>query len=121
MNAGGGLAGLVEPEAGGVVRLVRSQCGGGVELRDEALANDWEGLIVKDPASRYLSGRRHPGWRKLKFVRRQEFVVGGVDRGPVVAPRVRRAAGGLLSRPPARRRPADLRGARRVRVQRGGP
>ena len=77
----GRLAGLVEPEAGGVVRLVRSQCGGGVELRDEALANDWEGLIVKDPASRYLSGRRHPGWRKLKFVRRQEFVVGGWTEG----------------------------------------
>ena len=70
-----------------MVRLVRSQCGGGVELRDEALANDWEGLIVKDPASRYLSGRRHPGWRKLKFVRRRSsWSAGGPRAG-------RRAAG----------------------------
>ena len=75
------LAERIEPGVGGVVRVVPSQCGGGVDLRDEALANDWEGLIAKDPASRYLSGRRHPAWRKLKFVRRQEFVVGGWTEG----------------------------------------
>ncbi len=75
------LAKRIEPDVGGVVRVVPSQCGGGVDLRDEALANDWEGLIAKDPASRYLCGRRHPAWRKLKFVRRQEFVVGGWTEG----------------------------------------
>ncbi len=71
----------VDPEARGAVRLVPSQHGGGADLHGEALAGDWEGLIVKDPASRYLSGRRHPAWRKLKFVRRQEFVVGGWTEG----------------------------------------
>ena len=69
------------PAAAGVVRVVPSRLGGGAGLRDEALANDWEGLIVKDPASRYLSGRRSPAWRKLKLVRRQEFVVGGWTEG----------------------------------------
>ena len=50
-------------------------------LRTEALANEWKGLIAKDPTSRYLSGQRHPGWRKTKFVTRQEFVVGGWTEG----------------------------------------
>ena len=71
----------VDPEAGGVVRVVSSRRGGGLALREEALANDWEGLIVKDPASPYRSGGRHAAWRKLKLVRRQEFVVGGWTEG----------------------------------------
>ena len=66
---------------GPILRLIRSQTGGGTTLREEALANEWEGLIVKDPASRYLSGKRHPGWQKIKFVARQEFVVGGWTEG----------------------------------------
>ncbi len=71
----------LDPDAAGAVRVVPSRLGGGAGLRDEALANDWEGLIVKDPASRYQSGRRNPAWRKLKLVRRQEFVVGGWTEG----------------------------------------
>ena len=66
---------------GPVLRLIRSQTGGGMAFRAEALANEWEGLIAKDPASRYLSGKRHPGWQKIKFVTRQEFVVGGWTEG----------------------------------------
>ena len=66
---------------GPVLRLIRSQTGGGTALRAEALANEWEGLIAKDPVSRYLSGKRHPGWQKIKFVTRQEFVVGGWTEG----------------------------------------
>ena len=66
---------------GPVVRLIRSQTGGGMALREEALANEWEGLIAKDPAARYLAARRHPGWQKIKFVTRQEFVVGGWTQG----------------------------------------
>ena len=71
----------LDPDADGVVRVVPSRVGGGVDLRAEALADDWEGLLVKDPASKYLSGRRSPVWRKLKLVRRQEFVVGGWTEG----------------------------------------
>ena len=66
---------------GPVVRLIRSQTGGGTTLREEALANEWEGVIAKDPGSRYLSGKRHPGWQKIKLVTRQELVVGGWTDG----------------------------------------
>ena len=68
-------------KTGPVLRLIRSQTGGGTTLREEALANDWEGVIAKDPAARYLSGTRHPGWQKIKFVKRQEFVVAGWTAG----------------------------------------
>ena len=64
-----------------VLRLIRSQVGGGLRLREEGLADDWEGVVAKDPGARYLSGKRHPGWRKIKFVKRQEFVVGGWTDG----------------------------------------
>ncbi len=43
----------------------------------EAQAEGWEGLIVKDARSLYRPGRRTADWRKLKLVKRQEFVVGG--------------------------------------------
>ncbi len=36
-----------------------------------------EGVIAKDPDSPYVSGRRTRYWRKVKHVRRQEFVIGG--------------------------------------------
>ena len=71
------VRGLRDP----VVQLIQSQTGGGAQLRDEALAGDWEGVIAKAPASRYLTGRRHAGWRKIKFVKRQAFVVGGWTEG----------------------------------------
>lgn len=63
------------------LRLIHSQIGGGDQLRDEGLANDWEGVVAKEPESRYLAGKRHPGWLKIKFVKRQEFVVGGWTDG----------------------------------------
>jgi bifunctional non-homologous end joining protein LigD len=66
---------------GPVVRIIRSQIGGGLPLRAEGLSDDWEGVVAKDPKSRYLSGKRHPGWQKIKFVKRQEFVVGGWTEG----------------------------------------
>ena len=105
----------LDPDAGGVVRVVPSRRGGGRELRAEAQANDWEGLIVKDPASRYLSGRRHPGWRKLKLVRRQEFVVGGwtegrSSRSGFGALLVGYYPGGPPASPPPRRRADGGRG-----------
>ncbi len=123
----------IGPGAAGVVRVVASQCGGGLALREEAMASDWEGLVVKDPASRYLSGRRHAAWRKLKLVRRQEFVVGGWTEGRSS----RRGFGALLvgyypggtpaaptarARPPtARASPTGPRGGSGLRGGSGGP
>ena len=43
----------------------------------EAEREGWEGLVAKDARSPYRPGRRSLEWRKLKLVKRQEFVVGG--------------------------------------------
>jgi bifunctional non-homologous end joining protein LigD len=46
-------------------------------MHARAVAEGWEGLIVKEAASLYHSGRRSPAWRKLKLLREQEFVICG--------------------------------------------
>ncbi len=59
------------------LRVTASTTGGGGRLRRRAERLGWEGLVAKEPQSRYLAGRRHAAWRKLKFTRTAEFVVGG--------------------------------------------
>jgi len=59
------------------LRLSEVAHGDGRSLFARALEQSWEGLIVKRSDSRYRPGKRTPDWRKLKLVRRQEFVVGG--------------------------------------------
>jgi bifunctional non-homologous end joining protein LigD len=49
----------------------------GRALYQWAQAAGWEGLIAKRADSLYQVGRRSLDWRKIKFVRRQEFVIGG--------------------------------------------
>ena len=61
----------------GVIRLSRQVAGDGEALMAEAQAEGWEGLIAKEARSVYRPGRRTADWRKLKLVKRQEFVVGG--------------------------------------------
>jgi bifunctional non-homologous end joining protein LigD len=39
-----------------------------------------EGLIAKDPASRYLAGLRGPAWKKIKLRNEEEVVIGGFTR-----------------------------------------
>src|SRR5919204_4651659 len=60
-----------------LLRISRQVRGDARALHEEALARGWEGLIAKDAASLYKSGKRTPDWRKLKIVHEQEFVVGG--------------------------------------------
>jgi bifunctional non-homologous end joining protein LigD len=43
--------------------------------------NGLEGIMAKRVASRYEPGKRSAAWRKIKNVRRQEFVVGGWKPG----------------------------------------
>jgi len=43
--------------------------------------NGLEGIVAKRLASRYEAGKRSAAWRKIKNVRRQEFVVGGWKPG----------------------------------------
>lgn len=59
------------------VRLAEQSAGDGRRLHDRAVTLGLEGLIAKDSASTYESGRRSRAWVKLKLPRRQEFVVGG--------------------------------------------
>ncbi|WP_341954577.1 non-homologous end-joining DNA ligase [Microbacterium sp. LWH13-1.2] len=40
-----------------------------------------EGVVVKDPASRYRAGQRSPAWLKLKLTRMQEVVIVGIRPG----------------------------------------
>lgn len=40
-----------------------------------------EGVVVKDPASTYQPGVRSPSWLKVKHVRTQEVVIGGMRPG----------------------------------------
>jgi bifunctional non-homologous end joining protein LigD len=47
------------------------------EMFRRAQTEQWEGLIAKDAASIYVSGKRTNAWRKLKIVSSQELVVGG--------------------------------------------
>ena len=49
----------------------------GAAMLARAHAEDWEGLVSKRADSRYVGGQRASTWRKIKLVRRQEFVVGG--------------------------------------------
>lgn len=49
----------------------------GTALHEQAMAEGWEGLIVKRMLSRYLPGKRCADWVKVKFKFRQEFVVCG--------------------------------------------
>jgi bifunctional non-homologous end joining protein LigD len=61
----------------GVLRISEQAIADGRALHARALAEGWEGLIVKEAAAPYQSGRRSPAWRKLKVVNEQEFVIGG--------------------------------------------
>lgn len=64
-------------EATSLVRHGDFVAGDGRRIYANAEARGLEGLLVKEAASRYESGRRSPSWRKVKLTRRQEFVVGG--------------------------------------------
>jgi bifunctional non-homologous end joining protein LigD len=59
------------------------QVGGGVSLFESLSAKGYEGIIMKDPGSRYLPGKRSDSWIKVKAVLKQEAIVCGytVPRG----------------------------------------
>jgi bifunctional non-homologous end joining protein LigD len=71
--------GVVEREVRPGSRLVvaRRLAADGLEAFEEARRLGLEGLVGKDPASRYLPGVRSPAWRKVKVRAEEEFVIGG--------------------------------------------
>ena len=68
---------LLTPARSQTLRLSEQALNDGRALHQRAMKEGWEGLIVKEAASPYQSGRRSPAWRKLKLVHEQEFVIGG--------------------------------------------
>jgi bifunctional non-homologous end joining protein LigD len=68
---------LFSQTASPLLRISEMVRGDGCRLYQRALDEGWEGLIAKDAASPYKSGKRSPDWRKLKIVHEQEFVIGG--------------------------------------------
>ena len=71
------LAALFRRPGSKTLRVIESKLGGGMRLRATARRRGWEGIVAKEPGSRYISGKRQAAWRKLKFVKTEEFVVGG--------------------------------------------
>ena len=71
------LAKHLRPHLSGTLRISEQTAEDGQALHERARAEGWEGLIVKEAASPYQSGRRSPAWRKLKLQKQEEFVVGG--------------------------------------------
>jgi bifunctional non-homologous end joining protein LigD len=65
------------PPASRVVRLTEQSIGDGTALKQQALSENWEGLMVKASRSPYRAGRRSPEWLKLKITKQDEFVVCG--------------------------------------------
>lgn len=70
-------SGSSRPKTSSTLRISEIAYGDGRAMHTRALAEGWEGLIVKNAASVYHSGKRTPDWRKLKILSEQEFVVAG--------------------------------------------
>jgi bifunctional non-homologous end joining protein LigD len=67
----------LRPHLSDTLRISEQAAEDGTALDARAQREGWEGLIVKEAAAPYQSGRRSPTWRKRKAVHEQEFVVGG--------------------------------------------
>jgi bifunctional non-homologous end joining protein LigD len=63
-----------------VLRLARRLGPDGRRALARARRLGLEGIIAKDPASRYAAGLRGPAWRKIKLRNDQEVVIGGFTR-----------------------------------------
>jgi len=61
----------------GVLRISEQVAADGRAMHARAVNEGWEGLIAKDAAAPYHSGRRSPAWRKIKLLQQQELIVGG--------------------------------------------
>ena len=66
-----------EVSAGGPLRLARRLAGDGFKAFEAARARGLEGIVAKDAASPYETGKRSPAWRKVKVRAEEEFVIGG--------------------------------------------
>ena len=75
------LEGLLAGGASSPWQLAPSHRGEGAALARATREQGLEGVVAKRLDSRYEIGRRSRAWVKVKFVRRQEFVIGGWASG----------------------------------------
>jgi len=70
---------LLEAEVrpGGPLRLSKRLASDGFKAFEMARARGLEGIVAKDTASTYETGKRSPAWRKVKVRAEEEFVIGG--------------------------------------------
>jgi bifunctional non-homologous end joining protein LigD len=82
------------------LRLLRSEPLPGTPAQIEKAVREFhlEGVVAKRNSSRYEAGKRSRSWVKVKFNRRQEFVIGG-SQAPCW--RLRVVVGRLLRKPQA--------------------
>jgi bifunctional non-homologous end joining protein LigD len=66
-----------EVRPGKSLLLARRLAADGLVAFERARQLGLEGLIAKDSAAPYFSGRRSPSWRKVKVRAEDEFVIGG--------------------------------------------
>jgi bifunctional non-homologous end joining protein LigD len=66
-----------EVRAGGPLRLARRLAADGFKAFERARAQGLEGIVAKDAASPYETGKRSMAWRKVKIRAEEEFVIGG--------------------------------------------
>ncbi len=66
-----------EVRAAGPLRLARRLGGDGIKAFEAARERGLEGIVAKDAASLYETGKRSPAWRKVKVRAEEEFVIGG--------------------------------------------
>lgn len=66
-----------ELRPGGPLQLARRLASDGFKAFEAARERGLEGVVAKDSASPYESGRRSMAWRKVKVRAEEEFVIGG--------------------------------------------
>jgi bifunctional non-homologous end joining protein LigD len=66
-----------EVRAVGPLRLARRLASDGFKAFEAARERGLEGIVAKDAASPYETGRRSTAWRKVKVRAEEEFVIGG--------------------------------------------
>ena len=66
-----------EVRPGGPLRLARRLASDGFKAFESARERGLEGIVAKDAASTYETGKRSPAWRKVKVRAEEEFVIGG--------------------------------------------
>ena len=66
-----------EVRPGGPLRLAKRLASDGFKAFEMARERGLEGIVAKDAASTYETGKRSPAWRKVKVRAQEEFVIGG--------------------------------------------